>query len=102
VAFTQTVVSEGNNVQEISIFPNPIDRRGKFQIRTNNIKDKGDYKMILLDVNGKSILEGKLNVGLKTNTTSFSFPAHYAKGVYFVQIADLFNRTVFSQQLIVE
>jgi hypothetical protein len=102
VNFSQAVETDVNNVQDISIFPNPIDRRGKFQIRTTNMKEKGEYKMVLLDVNGKSILEGKLNVGLKTNTTSFTFPAQHAKGVYFIQIADLFNRTVFSQQLIVE
>lgn len=102
VAFTQTVEAEGNNVPEISIFPNPIDRRGRFQVKTTNMKEKGEYKMLLLDANGKTILEGKLSVGLKTNTTSFTFPAQHAKGVYFVQVADVFNRTVYSQQLIVE
>ena len=101
VAFTQTVEPEENNLPTISIFPNPISN-GKFQIRTHNLKEKGEYKMILLDASGKSIMEGKMNLGLKTNTNSFSFPARHAKGVYFVQIADAFNRTIFSQQLIVE
>lgn len=102
VAYTQVVDADANNVPEISIFPNPVTNRGRFQIKTNNMKEKGEYKMLVLDANGKSIMEGKLNVGLKSNTTSFTFPAQHAKGVYFVQIADLFNRTVFSQQLIVE
>ena len=58
--------------------------------------------MILLDISGKAIIEGKMNLGLKTNTHSFNFPSQHAKGVYVVQIADVFNRTVYSQQIIVE
>lgn len=92
---------DASNETSISIFPNPI-RGGKFQVRTANMKEKGEYKMILLDANGKPVLEGKMNLGLKTNTNTFTFPSQYAKGVYFVQIADAFNRTIFSQQLIVE
>jgi hypothetical protein len=90
-----------NNLPNISVFPNPVSH-GKFQIRTTNMKEKGEYKMLLLDVNGKAIMEGKMNLGLKTNTNTFTFPAQNAKGVYFVQIADIFNRTIYSQQLIVE
>lgn len=93
---------ESDNTPHFSIFPNPLSARGKFQVRTSNISDKGDYRMILVDVNGKSVMEGKLPVGIKASTTSFTFPAQHAKGVYFVQVADMFNRTVFSQQLIVE
>ena len=58
--------------------------------------------MRLLDVGGQVIMEGRMNLGLKTNTNSFNFPPQNAKGVYFVQIADAFNRTVYSQQLILE
>ena len=99
--FVQTVEAEVNNLPNFSIFPNPVSH-GRFQIRTANLKEKGEYKMILLDVNGKSLMESKMNLGTKTNTNSFSFPAQHAKGVYFVQIADNFNRTVYTQQLIVE
>jgi len=99
-SFTQTAEAD-NNLPNISIFPNPINH-GKFEVRTTNLKEKGEYKMILLDVNGKAIMEGKMNLGVKTNTNSFSFPAQHAKGVYFIQIADTFNRTIYSQQLIVE
>jgi hypothetical protein len=101
VSFTQTAETDDNNLPGISIFPNPVNH-GKFQVRTTNMKEKGDYKMIILDAAGKAIMEGKMNLGIKTNTNSFSFPAHQAKGVYFIQIADTFNRTIFSQQLIVE
>lgn len=102
VNFIQTVEADENNLPNISIFPNPITNRGRFQIKASNLKEKGEYKMILLDVNGKPILEGKMNIGTKTSTHSFTFPAQHAKGVYFVQIADVFNRTMYSQQLIVE
>ena len=100
VGFSQTVETKDNNLPNISIFPNPVNR-GRFQVRTSNMKEKSEYKMILLDVTGKAIMEGKMNLGLKTNTNSFSFPAQHAKGIYFIQITDLFNRTVYSQQLIV-
>jgi hypothetical protein len=101
VAFTQTVEKDASNETTIQIFPNPVNN-GRFQIRTTNLKEKGDYRMILLDVNGKSVMESKMNLNSKVNTNSFSFPSRYAKGVYFVQISDIFNRTIYSQQLIVE
>jgi hypothetical protein len=102
VGFSQsTFETPENNLPVISIFPNPISH-GRFQVRTSNLKEKGEYKMLLLDATGKAIMEGKMNLGPKTNTNSFSFPAQHAKGVYFVQIADIFNRTIYSQQLIVE
>ncbi len=103
VAFNQSaeITTEDINLPSITIFPNPVSR-GKFQIRTTNMKEKGEYKMLLMDVNGKAIMEGKMNIGLKTNVNTFNFPSQYAKGVYFIQIADIFNRTIYSQQLIVE
>lgn len=102
VNFIQTVEADENNLPTISLFPNPITNRGRFQIKASNLKEKGEYKMILLDVNGKPILEGKMNIGTKTSAHSFTFPAQHAKGVYFVQVTDVFNRTMYSQQLIVE
>jgi hypothetical protein len=101
VSFMKTVEADANNLPNISIFPNPVNH-GRFQVRTTNMKEKGEYRMILLDVNGKSIMESKMNLNAKTNTNSFTFPARHAKGVYFVQISDVFNRTIYSQQLIVE
>ncbi len=101
VSFIQTVDADDNNLPSISIFPNPITR-GKFQIKASNLKEKGDYKMIIVDVAGKPVMEGKMNIGTKTSTHSFNFPAQHAKGVYFLQIADVYNRTMYSQQLIVE
>lgn len=101
VAFTQTVEKEENNLSSITIFPNPVSR-GKFQIRTTNLKDKGEYMMRLLDVSGNAVMESKMNLGPKTNVNTFNFPSQHAKGVYFVQISDVYNRTIYSQQLIVE
>ncbi len=101
VAFAQTVEKDENNLPNISIFPNPVNH-GRFQIKTSNLKEKGEYKMLLLNITGQAIMEGKMNLGLKTNTNSFNFPARHAKGVYVVQITDIFNRTIYSQQLIVE
>ena len=101
VNFAQTPEIVDNNLPNIQIFPNPVNH-GRFQIKTTNLKEKGAYRMILLDISGKAIIEGKMNLGLKINTHSFNFPSQHAKGVYVVQIADVFNRTVYSQQIIVE
>lgn len=103
VAFTQTLETEENNLPGIRIYPNPVSNtNGRFQIKTTNMTDKGEYRLRMLDVSGKAIMEARMDISSKTNTHSFNFPARQAKGVYFIQISDIFNRTVFSQQLILE
>ncbi len=84
-----------------TIYPNPISR-GKFTIKTTNITDKGEYKMAVLDVTGRAVMEAKMNLGSKSNTNTFNFPSGEAKGIYTVLVVDFFGRTVYSQQLIVE
>jgi hypothetical protein len=58
--------------------------------------------MMLLDLTGRAVMEGKMNLGLKSNTNSFTFPSQEAKGNYMVLIVDYFNRTVYSQLLLVQ
>jgi hypothetical protein len=84
-----------------TIYPNPVSH-GKFTIKTTNIAEKGEYKMMVLDLTGRSVMEGKMNLGLKSNTNSFIFPSQEAKGTYMVLIVDYFNRTVYSQLLLVQ
>ena len=84
-----------------TVYPNPVSR-GKFTIRSQNIVDKGEYSMLLIDMNGRIILEGKMNLGVKTNTHSFNIPSNEAKGTYAILVVDYFKRTVFSTQLLVE
>ena len=101
VAFTpeKEVVKQPQPVY--TIFPNPVSR-GKFSIRTQNIADKGEYSMLMIDMNGRIVLEGKMNLGGKTNTHSFTIPSTEAKGAYVILVVDYFKRTVFSTQLLVE
>jgi hypothetical protein len=84
-----------------TVFPNPVSR-GRFTIRTQNIADKGEYTMLMIDMNGRIVLEGKMNLGLKTNNHSFNIPSTEAQGAYVVLVVDYFKRTVFSTQLLVE
>lgn len=84
-----------------TVFPNPVSR-GRFTIRSQNIADKGEYTMLMIDMNGRIVLEGKMNLGVKTNTHSFTIPSTEAKGAYVVLVVDYFKRTVFSTQLLVE
>ena len=110
---SNTIVTENtpafNNTKEVAkttqptftVFPNPVSH-GRFTIKTNNITDKGEYKMMVTDLTGRGIMEAKMNLGLKSNTNSFIFPSQEAKGTYMLLIADFFNRTVYSQLLLVE
>jgi hypothetical protein len=66
------------------------------------MQEKGEYRMTITDMAGKTILENKLTVTNKTSTQTFNFPARQPKGVYVLQVSDAFNRNVYSQQLIVE
>jgi hypothetical protein len=84
-----------------TVFPNPVSR-GKFTVRTQNIADKGVYSLLLVDMNGRIVLEGKMNLGEKTSNHSFNIPSYEAKGTYALLVVDYFKRTVFSTQIIVE
>lgn len=98
---TSQAVAAENNLPSISVYPNPINR-GRFQLKLANMQEKGDYRMSVVDMTGKAIMETKVTVTGKTSSQTFNFPARQAKGVYVLQVTDAFNRTVFSQQLIVE
>jgi hypothetical protein len=96
-----TSTAESKPLPIYTIFPNPVSN-GKFKIKSDNITDKGEYKMAILDQTGRGVMEGKMNLSSKTNTNSFTFPSQEAKGIYMLLIVDIFNRVVYSQQLIVE
>ncbi len=100
-SFTQSVTSESSTAASIQVFPNPV-HHGKFQLRTTHMTDKGDYQLLIQDVSGNPVMKEKLTISAKNNIHTFSFPSRNAKGVYFLQIIDIFNRTLFSQQLLVE
>lgn len=102
IAFMPVTPEAENDLPKVTIFPNPIRSNSRFQVNTSNFKDKGEYRLNLLDASGKAIMEAKLNINAGKNSQSFNFPSRNAKGVYFVQVTDPFNRTVYSQQLIVE
>ena len=103
IATTTVKIAESTKdaLPTYTIFPNPVSN-GKFKIKSDNITDKGEYKMVVLDQTGRGIMEGKMNLSAKSNTHNFTFPSQEAKGLYTVLIVDIFNRVVFSQQLIVE
>lgn len=97
----QQILSGENNLPVISVYPNPISH-GRFQLKLANMQEKGEYRMTVIDMTGKTIIENKLNVTNKNSSQTFNFPARQPKGVYVLQVSDVFNRNVFSQQLIVE
>ncbi len=100
-AFSQTQEPEKLALPTYTIYPNPVTSL-KFRIKTNNITDKGEYRMIVVDVSGRAVMEEKMTLGSKSNLSSFTFPTNEARGIYTVLIVDIFNRTVYSQQLIVQ
>ncbi len=104
-AATNSVLLKTQEPQKLlpvyTVFPNPVSR-GKFTIRTQNITDKGEYKMVIIDVTGRVVMEARMNLGTGSNTNTFTFPSQEAKGIYSLLVVDYFGRTVYSQQLIVE
>jgi hypothetical protein len=101
VNFGNSQVVTEDNLPAISVYPNPISH-GRFQLKLANMQEKGEYRMSVIDMTGKAIMETKINVTGKTSSQTVNFPARQAKGVYVLQVSDAFNRNVFSQQLIVE
>jgi hypothetical protein len=103
IAFMPASTPEAeNDLPKVSIFPNPLRSNGRFQVTTSNFKEKGEYRISLVDAAGKAVMDAKMNISTSKTSQSFNFPSRHAKGVYFVQVTDPFNRTVYSQQLIVE
>lgn len=100
VSFSTGETAE-DNLASISVFPNPVTH-GRFQLKMANLKEKGEYRVVVLDVNGQAVMESKISAGGKATSHSFNLPAQRAKGAYFLHVADMFDRTVFTQQLIVE
>lgn len=100
-SFSNMATSEAITGSSVQVFPNPV-HHGKFQIRTNQLIEKGDYQLQIQDVSGNPVMKAKMTIRAKSETQTFTFPSRNAKGVYFLQIIDIFNRTVFSRQLLVE
>jgi hypothetical protein len=101
ISFNKQPLVTEDNLPVIGVFPNPVSH-GRFQLKLANMQEKGEYRVSVVDMAGKAIMETKLTVTGKTGSQTFNFPARQPRGVYVLQLSDAFNRNVFSQQLIVE
>jgi hypothetical protein len=85
-------------LQDISVFPNPA--REKFQLRFAHGNDR-DISIKLVDLTGRFsqiLYKGKTEHGF--NEFSFSVNPQWAKGIYFIELKDEFNR--YFKKIIIE
>lgn len=84
-------VAEYENLQKVEIYPNPTN--GVFNIV---FKQYDEYSVRILDISGKVIYSNVINadrLNIDDNTM--------VSGIYFVQIADVYNNTV-TKKLVVK
>jgi hypothetical protein len=77
--FQQTGVSENNNNDEITIYPNPTKGEININFLNDNSGDEGN--LIISDLIGNKIYQGKILLG-----TNYINIESYPKGIYFLNI----------------
>jgi len=94
-------VNSGNKgVDIIQIYPNPVTSN-RFTIQFTDTK-AGSYTVNVIDVLGKTIKTGVVNILNKNNTAVINLPELTAKGIYIVKITDKANKTIFSEKIILQ
>jgi hypothetical protein len=85
-------------VTQIQLYPNPVNNN-QFNIQFANA---GDYTLTLSDVNGKEVFQQKLSIGSANQVQQINVNKNIAQGIYLVKVADISNRSVFVQKLVVQ
>ncbi|MBI1344387.1 MAG: T9SS type A sorting domain-containing protein [Terrimonas sp.] len=84
----------------ISIYPNPVTHQSFIlDLRT---LETGDYQVVITDITGKLIQRKMISIAGNGQTEKFSLASNTAAGVYFVNVTDRKNLSVFTQKLIVQ
>ncbi len=82
----------------IQIFPNPVTS-GEFKIQFANT-EAGSYAISVVNFTGQTVITHTENLSGKNNMVTVKLPALTGKGIYIVKITDRYNKTVFSEKLI--
>lgn len=84
---------------EISVYPNPvINKRARFFIDS---PVSGDYQVYLMNLNGVSLYQTSVSLGVGQVNQSFLFPSALPGGLYFLRICGPGNNTI-SKKIIIQ
>jgi hypothetical protein len=84
---------------EVSVFPNPAINKN-FSVNFSKL-NAGDYNLVLTDVNGKGILNKKVNVK-STASEKVSMPKATAAGIYMLRVVDATGKTVSTNRIAID
>jgi hypothetical protein len=82
----------------IQVFPNPVTEN-EFKIQFANTKS-GSYTISVINFTGQTIATQTENLSGKNNIVTVKLPALTGKGIYIVKISDKYNKTVFSEKIV--
>ncbi|HET9825928.1 MAG TPA: T9SS type A sorting domain-containing protein, partial [Chitinophagaceae bacterium] len=86
----------------IQLYPNPMSiTDNQFKMQFNKLTP-GDYKIELLDVNGKQVLVQRLTVSSEGQLQTINLKKNTAQGIYLVKVSDIYSRSIFTQKLVVQ
>jgi hypothetical protein len=83
----------------LSIFPNPASKGGIIQVKLNLVSE---FDLLLIDNNGRSILQDRFSLSAKNAIHSFQLPSTLAAGVYHIKILDRYSKRDFTSKLIIQ
>jgi hypothetical protein len=100
IQFSNTLVVDLLNTkkQEINIFPNPV--KNDVSIQINNVVE-GKYEFKVVDINGKLILNRKLDLSNSSNQIKLN-SANWKSGVYVGQLVDKEGKILLTSKIIKE
>jgi hypothetical protein len=84
----------------IRMYPNPAQQH-YFTMRFSNMIP-GDYMIRMTDIQGRNILQKKINIALESHTETVRISENATKGFYLVQVMNDKNEQVFSEKLLVK
>ena len=83
----------------ISIYPNPIIGT-EFKVNFDKVKS-GKYNLILTDVQGRTILNKEILIKAGSHVELLTLKKKLSGGLYFIKVYDPFNKSVFSDKVMI-
>jgi Secretion system C-terminal sorting domain len=87
-----------SNEEQIQVFPNPVTSR-EFKIQFANTAS-GAYTISVINITGQTVTTQTENLAGKNNIVAVKLPGLAGKGIYIVKITDKYNKTVFSEKIV--
>lgn len=81
------------------LYPNPAQAGQSFTIE---LKEAGDFRILISDATGRQLLQQVLNAAVKNGTQQFAIPAHWSSGSYLVTVIDEKGKLVGTNKLLLQ